>query len=414
MQIKPILTALRKHKAGTALIAIQIALTLAIVCNALFIIQQRVAHLSESSGVDEAHLFVIENQWVGKPSPEELDAKMRADLNALRQISSVQDATASNSYPLSGGGWDDGIKLNPDQPQVTSGSTIYFADEQFLSTLDLKLVAGRNFRADEIGHMNTRDTLTPSVVIITRALAEKLFPLPNGQGNAALGKTIYLMSSPTTVIGIVDQLQAQVVSRWADDFAHRSTLVPMRLTSPQETFYLVRARPGQLEAAMHAAKPALLAQSYKRIISDKDGVKSFADVRAKAYESDRGMAILMGIVSVVLLAITAAGIVGLTSFWVGQRRRQIGVRRALGATRGDILSYFMTENFLISSGGVFLGVLLAIAMNLWLVIRFEMHHLSMIYVLIGALILLVLGQCAVFAPAMRAARVSPVEATRPV
>jgi len=62
MQIKPILSALWHHKAGTALIVLQVALTLAIVCNALFIIQQRVMRMSRPSGVDEAHVLVIQNQ----------------------------------------------------------------------------------------------------------------------------------------------------------------------------------------------------------------------------------------------------------------------------------------------------------------------------------------------------------------
>jgi putative ABC transport system permease protein len=116
----------------------------------------------------------------------------------------------------------------------------------------------------------------------------------------------------------------------------------------------------------------------------------------------------------VLLAITAAGIVGLTSFWVGQRRKQIGVRRALGATQRDILSYFMTENLLIGIAGVVVGALLAVGMNLWLVTQFEMARLSLLYVAAGVVALLLLGQGAVLAPAMRAARVPPVEATRSV
>jgi putative ABC transport system permease protein len=74
----------------------------------------------------------------------------------------------------------------------------------------------------------------------------------------------------------------------------------------------------------------------------------------------------------------------------------------------------MTENLLISSGGALIGVLLAIAINLWLVTRFEMNRLSLVYVLAGVVILLLLGQGAVLAPAMRASRVPPVEATRSV
>lgn len=151
-----------------------------------------------------------------------------------------------------------------------------------------------------------------------------------------------------------------------------------------------------------------------RMIESKDGVLSYAQVRHQAFERDRGMAILMSIICAVLLAITAAGIVGLTSFWVGQRRKQIGVRRALGATHGDILRYFMTENLLISLGGVGIGVLLTFGLNLWLVTRFTLHVLPVTYVLGGVVMLLLLGQGAVFPPALRASRVPPVEATRPV
>jgi putative ABC transport system permease protein len=124
------------------------------------------------------------------------------------------------------------------------------------------------------------------------------------------------------------------------------------------------------------------------------------------------MAIMMGIVCAVLLAITAAGIVGLTSFWVGQRRKQIGVRRALGATKRDILTYFLTENFLIGGAGVVVGSAMAIGMSMWLQQHFETERMSVVYVLVGMVLLLLLGQGAVLAPAMRASKVSPVEATR--
>lgn len=409
MEIKPILAALRQHKAGTLLIAMQIALTLAIVCNALFIIQQRVAHLSEPTGIDEPNIFVIQNEWVGKATSAEADAKLRTDLDVLRRVPGVQDATTSNSYPLRGGGWDDGVRLSAEQIEDTSDATIYFADEHFLGTLGLKLAAGRNFRADEIQPMSTRDRLAPPVIMVTRALAKKLFP-----DGSALGKTVYLVGGPATIVGVVDLLQAQSVARWASNFAYRSVIVPRRMAIAEGAFYIVRTQPGQLEPAMRAARKALFANNPRRVWDEREGILSFAEVRSAAYESDRGMAVLMGIISLVLLAITAAGIVGLTSFWVGQRRRQIGVRRALGATRGDILGYFMTENLLISVGGAVAGALLAIAMNLWLVTRFEMHRLSLFYVLAGVLLLLLLGQGAVLAPAIRASKVSPVEATRSV
>jgi putative ABC transport system permease protein len=147
---------------------------------------------------------------------------------------------------------------------------------------------------------------------------------------------------------------------------------------------------------------------------DGKGARSFSDIRANTYRADRGMAILMGVICLILLAVTGAGIVGLTSFWVGQRHKQIGVRRALGARKVDILRYFQTENLLIAGGGALAGIVLAIGLNLWLMHRFEMDRIPVAYVLLGVAVVLALGQLAVFAPARRAANVPPVVATRSV
>ncbi|WP_426700707.1 ABC transporter permease [Rhodanobacter sp. Col0626] len=410
MQIKPILAAMRHHKAGTVLIALQIALTLAIVCNALFIIEQRIQRLSRPSGVEENNLFVVRSDWADKSDPQRIDAQMQADLIALRQLGSVQDAAPTNSFPLRGTGWDNFIKLQPDQIQMTTDAAMFFSDDHTLATLGTHLIAGRNFTAGEIGAQQPRDPMHSAQVIISKDLAQRLFP-----NSSALGKTIYVSmgAKPSTVIGVTDTLQAHMTGSWANAYAYNAVLVPARLLNDY-TYYLVRARPGELAAAMRDAPKALFAQSHMRIIDHKDGVMSFAQVRQRAYDRDVGMAILMGIVSAVLLAITAAGIVGLTSFWVGERRKQIGVRRALGATRSDILSYFLTENLLIGIGGVVVGAVLAVGINLWMVTQFEMARLSLAYVVTGVVALLLLGQGAVLAPALRASHVSPVEATRSV
>jgi putative ABC transport system permease protein len=410
MQIKPILVALRRHKAGTLLIALQIALTLAIVCNALFIIHQRLANMSDDSGVDEASVFVIKNQWAVDRPTQEIDAQVRADLLALRQLPGVRNAAPASGYPLQGGGWDNFITMTPEQVQPTTDSAVYTGDEHLLDTLGLRLIAGRNFHPDEVVVMGTQQAIIPPVAIVSKALADRLFP-----DGSALGKSFYAMgATPSTIIGIVDPLHRQGTDQWNQAYAGQALIWPMRADDARGIFYIVRARPGQLAAAMREAPKALYAQSRMRMIDPKDGIQDYAQIRHRAYDSDRGMAILMGVISVVLLAITAAGIVGLTSFWVGERRKQIGVRRALGATRGDILNYFLTENLLIGIGGVLVGALLAIGINLWMVTQFEMARLSLVYVVIGVVALLALGQGAVLAPALRASHVSPVEATRSV
>jgi len=409
MQVKPILASLRWHKAGTILIALQIALTLAVVCNALFIVQQRMARLLRPSGVDENSLLVIQNQWAGKPATPQIPALLAADLDTLRHVPGVVDAFSSNSYPLSStSGWSMGVRYTRDQKTPTTPSAIYFADQHALSTMGLRLVDGRNFREDEITDLDARATLAPPIVIITRALAEKLFP--KGQ---AVGKTLCIGNAgPSTIIGVVERMQTFSGS-FADSWVERSTLVPYRILSGIST-YIIRARPGQLDQVVRAAPAALFAANRLRSIDASTGVQTFAEIRGTAYKTDSGVAILMAVICALLLAVTAAGIVGLTSFWVSQRRRQIGVRRALGATRSDILNYFLTENLMISLGGVIVGTLLAIGLNMVMISQFEMARLSMSYVVIGVAAVLLLGQASVLMPALRASRVSPVEATRTV
>jgi putative ABC transport system permease protein len=413
IQIRPILAALRRHKMATLLIVLQIALTLAVVSNALFIVKTRVVHLSRPSGVDEAHLFAINNGWIGQPDLPHIDAQIRADLATLRKLPGVRDAFSSQAYPLeSGGGGLVSLKHRADQTMKPQLALSYFADEHALGTLGTALVAGRNFRADEIGSLGPYDKVAPAVIIITRHLARKLFP----HGAAVVGQRVYLDDEhPSTIIGVVDRLEGSYAGSSTRSIDEDTALLPARYTSPDEgVVYLVRAQPGELTALLHTVPVALVAQNRMRLISPDDGVVTLTQARTKGYATDRGVAIMMAAVCLLLLLATAGGIVGLSSFWVGQRRRSIGVRRALGATRADILRYFQTENALIVGLGVVLGVALGIAGNLSLMTHYELPRMPLWVLGVGALLLWLLGQLAVFGPARHAAAVSPVEATRSV
>jgi putative ABC transport system permease protein len=405
MTLHPILAAMRRNKVGALLIAVQMAVTLAILCNGLFIIEQRIASTHRPSGVDEANVFAMTNQWVGQPA--DLGARTRTDLEALRSLPGVVDAYVTNSYPLTNSGWSDGVSRRPDQEQVTASTAEYFADEHTLETLGLKLVAGRNFTPAEVVDRSRDDQAAPTGVIVTRALAARLFP----QGNA-LGQSVYIsvakQSAP--IIGIIDRLQVPWVQTggWASEFVDDSMLEPFRYVDPY-SHYLVRVRPGQMAGVMLAAQKKLLAIDRDRVL---EKVRPLTAARAEVYRDDRGLAVILGVVCAALLAVTAFGIVGLTSYWVAQRRRQIGIRRALGATRMAIVRYFQTENLLIATAGALGGIGLALGLNLWLVSSFEMARLQSVYAVGGAIIVLLLGQLAVLWPALRAAAIPPALATR--
>jgi putative ABC transport system permease protein len=408
MEILPILSAMRRNKVGAVLVAMQMAVTLAILCNALFIIQQRLEGSARPSGADEANVLAISNQWVGNPPDQ--SALVKADLAALRSLPGVVDAAVTNSYPLTNSGWGDGADLKPDQRTSSAHMARYFGDEHSIAALGLTLVAGRNFRAEEIVDRERNETTVPSTLIVSRALGLKLFPAGD-----ALGKVIYTSGNKTqgsTIIGIVDRLQVPWVggSSWASGWVENSVLEPYHYLA-QSSFYLVRTQPGQLDAVRRTSQQKLFEIRGARVL---DKVESLTEARHEVYRDDRGLALILAVVCVVLLAITAFGIVGLTSYWVAQRRRQIGIRRALGATRGAIVRYFQTENLMIAVTGAVVGIALAISLNLWMVSSFEQQRLHGAYPIVGAVMVLLLGQLAVFWPALRAASIPPALATRSV
>jgi putative ABC transport system permease protein len=405
LQIRPILSALKRHKAGTILIVLQIALTFAVICNAFFIVEQRIDRMSRPTGMVESNMLTLQYRWAGVDAGR-IPALTRADLRALRELPGVEDATQAGSYPLSGHSSTEGIRIDPDAKARIALAAEYFTDDHALATMGARLIAGRNFRKDEVTFLDPSRITSPAQVIITKALADKVYP-----DGLALGKPIYVGNShpsPSTVIGIVERLQAPSPTA---SFSNDAILVP-QLLSETTGNYLVRSKPGQLETLFREAPAALIKLDNMRVFPVGEGIRTFEAVRAQAYKVDRGMALLMTAICGLLLVTTAAGIVGLSSFWVSQRHQQIGMRRALGATRRDILSYFLTENLLIASGGIGLGIVLALSLNLWMVVHFEMHALPVKYVVLGVIVILALGQGAVLTPAMRASRTSPIEAIR--
>jgi putative ABC transport system permease protein len=404
MEIGPILRALKRNKVGAILVALQIALTLAVVANGMSIIQGHLAAMGRPSGIDEANIFTLQNHWVGEP--ENLRASIEADLAALRNTPGVVDAEATNSYPLRGGGWGWGIRLKPDSSNGgATGTTMYFNDAHGLDAMGLKLVTGRWFSSSEIQEMHIDDEKGSASAVLTAALAKKLFPKSN-----AIGQIIYMITDqPVHVIGVVERAQTPWPAQgFGDQGAEYSTFLPLQFVANQMS-YMVRARPGQLAAVMHAAPDRLYAVTRQRVI---DQLMPFSETRVRAYQIQKSESWLLGTVCGLLLAITGLGTVGLTMYWVGQRRRQIGLRRALGARRRDILRYFHIENLLIAGTGGLLGVAGGLGANLWLATHMGTQRMSWIYIASGAVIVLVLCQLAVVWPAYRAASIPPSQATR--
>ncbi|GLQ98922.1 ABC transporter permease [Dyella mobilis] len=408
MELRPILSALLRHKITACLLILEIALTCAIVCNAVFMISHRLQHVQMTSGIDEHALLQIQLAAIA-PTPD-IYARAREDLAVLRQVPGVQAVALTNQLPMGGVSSDSSLKLDPAQREPTLHAASYFG-ENLPQTMGVRLVAGRDLAPDEFVNADVvihalaagSSKGLPAVIVITQALAEHLWP-----GQNPLGKTIYLTDQlGVRVVGVLADLAR--ANPYDDATAHDSFILPIFMGTDKNQSYIIRTRPQDRQAVLKAAVAALKKADPRRVVTQQ---RTYDDVREKYFSNDRAMAgILFGVI-VMLLTVTALGIVGLASFWVAQRNRSIGVRRALGATRRDILRYFHTENFLLATIGIVLGMALAYGINLLLMTHYELPRLPVVYLPAGSLALWIIGQLAVLGPALRAAAVPPVTATR--
>jgi putative ABC transport system permease protein len=408
MHLGPILSTLCRHKITAFLLVAEIALTCAIVCNAVFLISQRLERTHMPSGVAEHQLVMV--QVTNTAPVKDAIARTVADLAALRRIPGVRQSTLASQVPFTHSSNNLDLRLDPKQKLPTLNATQYMG-EDLIRTFGTQLIAGRDFRADEymdidtvLHNMDLLRTKAPTV-IITQPLAERLWP-----GESALGKMIYTGPVSARVVGVVRNLVRPLRSL-GDNAAQWSLVFPLRMDVNNASRYVLRTDPQDRQRVLAATVQTLRKLDPHRIILEK---KTFDQIRADFFRNDRAMAgTLLGVI-IALLTVTALGIVGLASFWVAQRRRTIGVRRALGATRGDILRYFQTENFLLASIGIAVGMVLAWGINLFLMQYYELPRLPWMYLPVGAVALWLLGQVAVLGPALRASHVPPVVATRSV
>ena len=402
--LRPILSTLGRHKTAALLIVFEIALTCAIICNAVFLIDNRLDRLRFPSGLAEDELVQIEMHSIGRNPNAPADTLV--DLDALRAIPGVRSVSIVNQIPYNNNSNNSGLNLSPDQKVATIDVSTYMANVGAIDTLGLHLVAGRDFKPDEVMEGRAFDAMSdpklPSV-ILTRATAERVFP-----GRDALGQSVYIFGrSPMRVVGIVDRF-VRPVPHSADAGDLYSVILPVRPTYNGGVFML-RTDPGRRAEVLAAARQALEHRDPHRVLQ-KEG--TFEELRANFYRADISMVWLLVGVCAAMLIVTAFGIVGLASFWVQQRTRMIGTRRALGATRGQILRYFQAENLLLTSAGIALGMLGAYGINQFLMTQYELPRLPFAYLPLGAVALWTLGQIAVLSPARRAANVPPAWAMR--
>ncbi len=413
MEIGPIFRAMLQKKIGVVLLVAEIAVTMAVVLNCVNLVIDNRKRLIIPSGLDEENIIVLSIQSYGEAFEENEfgDQIRQQDLELVRAQPGVIDATPIGPLPLQGGGSSTQRKVVGAVNDMLVRTPIYTVDEHFLQTLDLELVEGRAFTKADIPRRLDDDeqpaTQLPINIIITEALGQALFP-----DGDALGKVITSGNDQAhnTIIGIVDYMHTPY-DDGASGMEYRIVFFPGRPGGASGMDYLVRAEPAAFTDLFTDLEERLATVNADRIIK----TRSLMEIKMGGQFVNRFIVRVLTAIGVLLLAVTALGVYGMTSFTVTERTHQIGTRRALGARKVHIVRFFMVENAIISLLGIGVGLVLAFALNVAIVsAASNATRLPFGLALLGAIIIWGIGAVATLLPALRGASIPPVVAARSV
>jgi putative ABC transport system permease protein len=384
------------------MLVMQIALTLAVISNGLFIVSQRLETLQRQTGIDETNTFVLTSSGFTESfNPQN---SIQKDLTELRQMPNIVNAVSTYSFPYSGSGdWEEiQIAAGSDQRKIPAAS--YKLDEHGLDALGVVLIAGENFNASDVIWQNENNKTFPNEVIITKSVAMDLFN--TSHWTSVIGKTIYINTTHSAVVkGVIAKLHAP----WDAVGKIENSIIYPRVVTHNSARYFIRSKPKTLQATIAEVEQHLAKSNQQRMIRKVESIQS---IKKQVYGPDIAAITILLIVILALSIIAAMGIAGMASFNVLKRNKQIGIRRALGATKSDILAHFVAENIMQTSCGVLLGTLFAFALNIVLVSQYALPKLPLSFIVLGIVCLYVLGIIAILKPAIQATNISPALATR--
>lgn len=357
---------------STVLLAGQAALAVGVLSNALYVLAAP-TYLVEpgpGQGLDQVDTFILTTSWGG--APEELKPRAEADVARLRELPSVLGATFSPHVPAK-------TELAQFLPYQGVAATVFVSDPDSQDAIGARIVDGRWLRPEDFGSNH---------VLLSKALADISGAVADQDLEVAEDSWLH-------VIGVFDySLPALVVPPLHDTIASREGRV----------HYLVRAKPGQLEAAMRDAVRSLGPgdphQTYY-------APEPYRNVRARAREAFRGAVLTVGLACSALVLVLCASVATLAHQEVLFRRASLMIRRALGARRGDIVRRFHTRSVAIVFTGSVLGIPLAHVFSNWL----RADSLGLLpHLLVSMALVLIASQLAVLWPALEAAWTPPAAA----
>jgi putative ABC transport system permease protein len=409
VEIKTIWLALWRSPAGPLLLAAQVALCMMIIANVTYVISIRLETTSRPTGLDLNNIFWIATKGYAKDYDQQ--SAVRFDLEYLSLLPGVIGASAINGVPQTLGGLRSSVSEDAEMKGKKRFAVVYQTTANFLDTLGLRLVQGRVFDPDTVlapsSDAAPRSRAFGEEVVITDALAIQLF----GSGKNAVGKPLYfsvLNGSPAMVVGVVELMQAGPRFGPGSDWVNQVVLAPAIPNGPT-AIYLVRTKPGLRSEVIQRVRHEFESVQNGRYVNQ---IETLQETAARGRAADRRGAVVFAILSSLVLSITMLGLFGFSAFTVGSRTKEIGTRRAIGATQADIVRHFLVENWLVTTAGIGVGTLGTLVFALQLSKLLELPRLPIVYLVCSMVLVWSAGLLSALIPSLTGAKVAPAMATR--
>jgi len=389
---------------GKSLVVAQIALSLLLVVGAALLLGswRRLATVDPGFRSDHVLLLAADVRSGNEgASPEQKGSLRRQLLERLRAVPGVRLASASELTPISGGGWNNNIKVDGFTPVTRDDALVWMNEvsQGYFTTMGTPLITGRDFNTSDVpGSLK--------VAIVNEALAQKFFGT-----RSAIGQHIQVANGndydpPLEIVGIVGNAKYESMRETPQPIAYLS----MSQDGDQGLSVNFEIRTvGPTTAIIPVIKTAI-AQVAPRASLD---FKTLDTQVTESLRLPRTLATLAGFFGALALLLATIGLYGIMSYTVARRRNEIGVRIALGATQSRVINMVMSEVGRIVALGVAIGALLTLGVTrLVSAFLYGVKPSDPVTILLSAAALAIVAFAAAMLPAWRAARLDPVTALR--
>lgn len=402
MDIRPILLSLKQNKMMALLMILQVAITMTVLTLSVSRGVKTLEEWNMPSGIPHESIIKIAASFFD--GREDTFSAMQRDVKRIAEMDGVIASTRVSAAPFEA---EDVISVYGSSDEQAEGirTVVFESDTDILATLNLSLLEGRALAPSDLVIAHVDDGLSAPNVMLSASMAKALF-----SEETAVGKTIWLSKGqdPVQVVGVYSDF---MVGEWLNGMgmSYQSIIRPQLLWSVnREPTYLVRVQPDVAEAKIEQLV-SLFYQEQGRYVHASELLKR---VQKRMYDGRGSRVLTELVIAVALFLVACAGVAGLTSYQVNLRSKQIGTRRALGARKSDVIRYFLTENVIVTTIGLIIGVLASVFMLFGMSADDETNYLNVGVMTAIALGVVLVNALATWAPARKAASISPAIVTR--